>query len=212
MPLTVSLALGAGKLIYGGISSLIAGGKKHRAQQEIENLKTPTYQASKPIGDYYQTALSRYNTGAYNSPLYQMQKQNALRTQAGAISALGDKRSALAGIGKIDALTNDNLLKAGATAEQQRSQYFSQLGNAAQQKAADDKYAFNINQMMPYQKKLQLLGMKAGSAAQAQDTGISNMWGGANDIGSTYLASKGYGTYGGANNGQPLATPGSGWS
>ncbi len=192
----VAAAVGGVSLITGGIQAISGASKARKAQKALEQLQTPTYQASKPINDYYNTALSRFNTSPYNSQLYQNQQKNANAATAQGLSALQDKRSAIGGISRLSALNDKAMLNAGVAAEQQRNQEFNQLGAATAQKSADDKYGFQINRMMPYQKQLQLLGMKAGAGAAEENAGFSNIWSGLNS-GASLLSSQ----YGGKSGG-----------
>ena len=149
-----------------------------KAKKQLESLQTPTYTKSKSISDYYNQALSRYNENPYQSNLYKMQAQNIARGTAQGLSALQDRRSALSGVSGLVQSQNDSLLKAGAMAEQQKDQRFGQLGTASQAMAGEERQAFNINQMMPYQKKYDILSQKAAGGAQLMNAGLQNVFGG----------------------------------
>jgi hypothetical protein len=90
------------------------------------------------------------------------------------------------GIGGISSLIqgqNDATLKAAAAAEQQREQRFSQYGQAASAMGAEERQAFNINKMMPYEKRYNLLAMKAQGNNQMANAGLQNIYG----AGQSYL-------------------------
>lgn len=197
MPLPLLLpAITAGA---GLVQSLFGGSRARKAQRELEGMKMQTYTPNKAITDYYSQALNRYNTDPYSSTLYSMQKQNAERATTQGLSALTDRRSALAGLPGLIQNETDSKLKAAVTAEGQRDQRFAQLGQAGQAKAAEDMQAFNINQMMPYQQKANLLGQKAAGGAATMNAGLQNVFGGLSTMGQMkfqdYLLKK----YGGSS-------------
>lgn len=149
-----------------------------RAKKALENQQTPIYTPSKSISDYYNQALQRYQESPYQSNLYKMQAQNIARGTAQGLSALQDRRSALAGVSGLVQNQNDALLKATAAAEQQKDQRFGQLGAASQAMGAEERQAFNINKMLPYQNRRDILTQKASGYAQMLNAGLSNFFGG----------------------------------
>lgn len=192
MPVTLGLVtagIGGAQAIMGAIQ-----GKKTRKQ--LENLQTPQYEKSKSITDYYNQALGRYQQSPYQSNLYKMQAQNIARGTAQGIAGLQDRRSALAGIPALVQGQNDAYLKAAAAAEQQQSQNFAQLGSASQAMAGEDRQAFNINKMLPYQKKADILGQKASGYTQLMNAGLQNVYGGLS--GATMGGSMGYNPFKGS--------------
>jgi len=152
------------------------GGRK--AKKALENQQTPIYTPSKSISDYYNQALQRYQESPYQSNLYKMQAQNIARGTAQGLSALQDRRSALAGVNGLMQGQNDAMLKAVSAAEQQKDQRFGQLGSASQAMGAEERQAFNINKMLPYQNRRDILQQKAGGYAQMLNSGITNLFGG----------------------------------
>jgi hypothetical protein len=177
-----------------GIGESIAGHHKEKqAEQDIANLPSPTYTPNKGVMDYYNTALQRYNTNPYQSQQYQQGIQQGNRNTAAGLNALQDRQSAIGGISRLVALQNNNALQQGAAAENTQNQRFSQLGSAAQGAANEGRYGFQINQLMPYQQKLQLLGMKAGAGANQYNAGLQTIFGGLNNaamIGSDQFMNK----------------------
>lgn len=164
----VSVGFGAYQAISGGI-------KSHNAQKAIEKLQSPTYSPNKAIADYYQDAKTRAEAGPYNSAFYQMAEKNAGRGLATGISTLQDRRST----GNVAGLVQgeeDQLQKAGVQAENIQRQNFGQYGQATSMKAADDKYAFDINKEAPFERKYGLLAAKAGGANKTANAGISNIY------------------------------------
>ena len=164
---SVTVGLGATQAIIGGI-------KSHKAQKNLENLKTPVYTPNKAVSDYYQTALNRYNTDPYNSQYYQQAEKQAQQGLATGISALGDRRSATGNIGALVGNEQNQLQNAGVKAENLRNQEFGALGQATNMKAADDRQAFQYNEEAPYEKQYNLLEAKAGGANQMENAGLTN--------------------------------------
>ena len=164
-------ALGLGQAIIGGINT-------RKAQKQLERLQTPTYTKSQSIMDYYNKALQMYNVNPYQSNQYQADIQQGQRNQAAGIGALQNRASAVGGIARMTALSNENALNAGLNAEKEQSRRFGELGNAAQMRSAEDKMAFQYNQLAPYEKQYNLLAARAGANANTVNSGISNIFGG----------------------------------
>jgi hypothetical protein len=174
LPVTLGL-VSAG---IGGVQALIGGIKGRKARKEMENLQTPQYQMSKSITDYYNQALNRYQQSPTASNLYKMQSQNIARGTAQGLSSFQDRRSGLGGVSALIQGQNDAQLKALAASEQDQNQKFSQLGAASNAMAGEERQAFNINKMLPYQRKADLLQQKAAGNAQLMNAGLQNVYGG----------------------------------
>lgn len=172
-PLAIAQA-GAG-LVQGILGYVQA----HKAQKQLERLQTPTYTPSKSILDYYSDALNRYKVSPTSTSLYKNQQNQILRNQAAALTALGDRRSALSGINRLVAASNDASLNADVAAENLRNQKFGQLGSAAKLETAERGKEFQYNQLAPYQKKYALLAAKAAGGNQLMNAGLGNIFGGA---------------------------------
>jgi hypothetical protein len=149
----------------------------HKNQKALDALSNPMYTPNKAISDYYSAAKSRYDAGPYNSNYYQQAEKNAGRGLATGINALMDRRSA----GNIAGLVQgneDQLQKAGVQAEAMQSRNLGQLGQAAGAKAGDDRYAFDINQMMPFERKYGELSQRLQNSRALFNSGVSNLFGG----------------------------------
>lgn len=170
----IGAAIGLGQTIFGG-------NKAKKAQKQLEKMQTPTYEGSESIMDYYNKALSRYNTNPYNSQQYQYATNAASRNQAAGLGALQDRRSAVGGVSRLTALNNDAQLRAGVQAEQMQNQRFGQLGQAAGMKTQDELRQFQQNKLAPYEQKYNLLSAKAGAANQTANAGMGNIF---NSIGA----------------------------
>lgn len=174
MPVTIGLVT-AGIGAVQGVAGYF-GAKK--ARKQLEGLQSPTYTPAKSVSDYYNQALGRYQQSPYQSNLYKMQSQNIARGTAQGIAGLQDRRSALSGISGLIQGQNDAQLKALVGAEQDQNQKFSQLGSATQAMAGEERQAWNVNQMMPYERRYNLLAMKAQANNQLMNAGLQNIAGG----------------------------------
>lgn len=192
----ISIGASALQTGVGVVQSIIGGIKAKKAQKQLENLQTPRYNESSSIMDYYNKALQRYNLNPYQSAEYQHDTQMGARNQAAGISALQGRGSAVGGISRLAAQGNDLALRAGAQAEQTQNQRFGQLGQASQMKAGEDMNAFQYNEVAPYEKKYNLLSMKAGAANQTANSGMSNIYGGLGALQDYANIDKMYGTEG----------------
>jgi hypothetical protein len=181
--------LGVGQAIFGGA-------KARSAQKQLEGMVN-NYKPSESIMDFYSKALNKYNANPYQSNMYNQSMRTAGRNLTTGISALQDRRSALAGVSNLVQGANDASQNAAARAEQQQSQDLAQLGQATSMKDREDKYKFEA--------KYNLLSQKAGAASQGANAGISNLMGGIGSIQDYALINKMYGGSGGGvgSNGKP---------
>jgi hypothetical protein len=136
--------------------------------------QSPLYAGSKPISEYYQQALNRYNENPYQSQQYQMGAMQARRATAQGIGALQDRRSAIGGISRLAAGQNDAMQNLGAQAEAQRNARFGQLGGATQMKNQDLMQQFDINKMTPYNRQFGLKQLKLQAANQQYAQDVQN--------------------------------------
>lgn len=210
--LGVSTAVAAG-LTVGAAGAATAGGmaigsntRAKRRTKELEDYakQSPLYGGSKPISEYYQQALNRYNENPYQSQQYQLGAMNARRSTAQGLGALQDRRSALGGISRLELGQNAALQNLGAQAEAQRNQRFGQLGSATQMKNADLMQQFDINKMTPYNRQLALKQMKAQAANEEYSRDINNAF---SSISNTASAAMMGGNYGGGNVANVSANP-----
>lgn len=171
------LAAAAVPAVVGAFQSIFSGRKKATREMEAISANSPMYSGSKPINDYYTQALARYNENPYQSQQYQVAAKNAMRGTATGLNALGDRRSAIGGVGRLIGIQDQALDNAGVNAENQRNARFSQLAGATQMKNQDDLRKFDTNVMSPYQRKLQLATMKTQAANARFDAGLSNIAG-----------------------------------
>jgi hypothetical protein len=171
MPLGAGAIVGGVQALGGMLQGIIGSSRARRTQRELENLQTPTEQSNAAVNNLYAGA----NADPYSSSFYKMQQQNAGRATVNGLRGAQDRRGGLAIVGNLVRGQNDALLRAGATAEQQQQQ---RLAQATGFKVRDDQRLFDINKMMPYQKKFGLLAQKASGANQLANAGWKNLFGG----------------------------------
>lgn len=187
---TTDQLLGAGQLIGGLIG-------KHNNQKNLNNLANPTYTPNKAISDYYATALNRYNTSPYQSNFYQQAQKTEGRNLATGIGALQDRRSGVGNIGALVQGGDDALQKAGVQAEGMQRQDFGQLGQAANMKLGDDRFAFDVNKEAPFERKYSELSGKLQANNQMINSGIQNFASGLTGGGNTPAVGGSGSSYGG---------------
>lgn len=163
-----------GGILQMGIGLL--GGR--RARRALEGLQSPIYTPAKSISDYYTEAKQRYNQSPYASTLYNTQMQSIGRNTAQGIAGLQSRRQGIGGISSLIQGQNDATLKAAAAAEQQKDQRFGQYGQASGAMAGEERQAWNINKMMPYERRYNMLSQKAQGYNQMFNAGLSNYFGG----------------------------------
>lgn len=198
--MSAAIIIGGGTLAFGAIQAISGANKAKAAQRAIAGQKTPAYTPNKAINDYYQTALNRANAGPYNSVGYGVQKSQNQQGLGAGLAAAQDRRSGVQAAGALTQQFANNNMKAGAQAEQEGNKAFAQLGQATGAKSADDKFAYEQNQVAPYQKNLQLDYAKLGGANSLISAGLSNVGSGLNTGALGVMRNNGYG-YGGGGNG-----------
>ena len=177
MPVTIGL-VSAGIQGLSGIYQAATSGRGDAENQLNAFAKqSPLAKESKSLNDYYQEALNRYQENPYQSQAYQVGAMNARRATAQGIGALQDRRSAIGGIGRLAAGQNMAMQNLGVQAENYKQQQFNQLGQATQAKTAQDKYLFDVNQMTPYNRQLQLKQMASQAANERYNAGLQMIGG-----------------------------------
>ena len=201
MPDIASAAAAGAQGIIGGLQTIGGWLQSRKATKALEKLQSPTYKQNQSILDYYNQALSRYGVSPTDSAMYKRQQRDIDRGVSGSIAALGDRRSGQAGISSILRAANDASLDANVAAEQEKSSRFGQLGGATQMKAGEDRMAFDINEMQPFERKYNLLAMKAAGGNQTANQGISNTFGALQSFGQMGMMDDMYGKGGSSGSG-----------
>ena len=183
----------------GGLGVGIAGlsqGKKaqKRAQRSLEERaeNSPLYKPSKEISDYYQEALYRYKQSPLQSQEYLIGKGNIQGAMSSGLQALQDRRSAIGGISRLAGTGTNALRNLSAQAESRKGQDLNRLGQASSMKAGQLAQAFDINQMTPYNRQLQLEQMRAQAAGEQANAGMQ-MIGSALSNAASYGVASAYG-------------------
>jgi hypothetical protein len=197
---TAATAAATGAVVAGTAASIglgaygaIKGSKQQsNAQKRLDEQarNSPIYKPDKSIDTYYQEAMNRYKENPFQSQQYQVGAQNIQRASAQGISALQDRRSAIGGIGRLQANQMGAMQNLGAQAEASKQQRLGQLGQATQLKSGDYQRQFDINKMTPYNRQLQLEQMKAQAAGERYNAGMQMVGQGINNLG-TYAAAGG---------------------
>lgn len=177
----------------GAVQSIMGFIQAKKAEKALSKLQSPTYTPNKSIMDYYNQALSRYAVSPTESALYKRQRQNALTGTAQGVGLLQNRRAGQAGIPGLIRAQNDALLNAEVASEQQRNQRFGQLGQATGMRAGEERTAFDINQMQPFERKFNLLAAKAGAGSQIANAGLQNVYGGLSALNQYKIINKTYG-------------------
>lgn len=178
----------------GLIQSIGGAIQAKKAQKQLENLQSPAYAPNQGILDYYSKALQKYQTSPYDTLQYKTAVNNAQRGTATGLDSLRGRGGAVAGVSSLIANQDNNLLNAGVQAEKQKAQEFNILGKAAGMKAGEEKTAFNINQMQPFERQYNLLAAKASGGNKIEGAGISNIFQGLNAYDDLRMANSIYDT------------------
>jgi len=188
------LALTLGQAALGAVQAATSGRSARERELESYAKRSPLYKGSKSVDDYYQEAMNRYKENPYQSLQYQVGQKNIQRAMATGLSGLQSRGSAIGGIGRLFGAQTDALGNLGAQAESQRNQRFGQLGGATQMKTGEEYKKFDINQMTPYNRMLQLKQWKAQAAADQYNAGMQSIASGASNIAMTGISKGGFGT------------------
>lgn len=171
MPLPLLAALSLGQAALGAAQAFGSGKNAREKELDAYAKQSPLYKGSKPISEYYQQALNRANENAYQSQQYQQGALEARRATAQALGAMQGRR-VLGDISTLAERERSGLQRLGSLAESQRNARFGQLGSATQMKNADLMQQFDINQMTPYNRTLQLKQLKAQAANDRYNAGM----------------------------------------
>lgn len=193
-----AVTAGAGALA-GGISAIGSNKRRKARERELDEYaqQSPLYGGSKPISEYYQQALNRYNESPYQSLQYQIGQKNIQRATAQGLGALQDRRSGIGGISRLAAGQNDAMQNLGAQAEAQRNARFSQLGGATQMKNADLMQQFDINKQTPYNRIFGLKQLKSQAANEEYAQDKQNTFNSLSNLASVGTMASGSGGKGG---------------
>lgn len=165
MDLSSFINLGSG-LLQGGLA-ISKGAERKSAERELERMQVPMYRPNRSILDFYDEALRKYKTSPTDSAEYKMDKQNIMQGTTQGLSSLNKLRSG--DVSNIIQNQNNSLLKAAVKAEQNKRNQAGIVLNAAGQQAAELDRQYQYNQIWPFQKKYNLLALKAANSAKAEN-------------------------------------------
>ena len=190
---TIGLVAAGTAAAASGAQAIGSNKRRKARERDLDEYakQSPLYQGSKPISEYYQQALNRFQENPYQSQQYQLGAMNAQRATAQGLGALQDRRSAIGGIGRLALGQNAAMQNLGAQAEAQRNARFSQLGGATQMKNADLMQQFDINKMTPYNRQFGLKQMKSAAANQEYTQDVSNTFNALGNMASVGMMSNG---------------------
>jgi hypothetical protein len=172
MPVTIGLIAAGTQALAGAGQAAFSGRKKRERELDAFAKQSPLYKGSKSVDDYYQEAMNRYKENPYQSLQYQVGQKNIQRAMATGLSGLQSRGSAIGGIGRLFGAQTDAMANLGAQTEGQRNARFGQLGSATQMKTGEEYKKFDINQMTPYNRMLQLKQYKAQAANDRYNAGV----------------------------------------
>jgi hypothetical protein len=194
-PLLGIAAAGQGLKILGGIGQAIFGARKiKRALRDRPSYEIPAeYQQNVKLAD------KMMNMGMPREQ-YLAQMQGITRNQNFGLRALGDRRSALAGVANIVQAGNDNILQLNATDASMRNQNMragtGMKMNANYQLGMQKIAKMQWDKFNPYMVKLQQGQAMLGA-------GLQNIAGGADGASQLGMMGMAYGGGGGGNTQAP---------
>lgn len=168
-------AIGTAQAIVGAGQMLFSGRKK--AERELMGMKNPVYQRDKGITDFYQQAKNRAFENLLTNPEYLEAKRRTDEVLATGMQGLQDRRSGVAGVSRLVGLGTQAGNQQVATAQRESNRRFSELGSATQAMASENRRAFDINVMQPFQREDMLRRQRLAAANARFDAGLQNIGG-----------------------------------
>lgn len=162
----IPAAIAATTATASAVSSGVKGSRAKKIERRLEGMQSPIYTPNKSILDYYDIAKQKYNTNITDTAEYKLQNQSIKQGTVQGLSSLNKLRS-----GNVSGLIqnqNNSLLKAAVVGEQDKKRQFNVLGQATGMKSAEESKAFNMNELAPFERKYNLLAMKAASLRKGQ--------------------------------------------
>lgn len=163
--------MGYGNIFSGLIQAVMgidAGSKARDAESELENMQVPSYRRNQSILDFYDEALRKYKVHPTETAEYKLGKQQINQGTIQGLKEGQNRRSGMAIIPSLISGQNNSLLKLAAKAEQDKSRQASIVSSAAGPAMAEHDREYQYNQIWPFQKKYNLLAMKAANLSKRQ--------------------------------------------
>lgn len=195
MALPLGAILGVGQALFGGIGAANAAADARREQRILEKraATSPLQKESPELAQFYKQAESRYQENPFTTQYYTESVKQADRAAANALGAMQTRGAALGSVGRINQVSADARNRAIAGAVQNKNAQFSQYGQAAQARAAEQNRLFNVNQQAPYERMLQLQQLKAQAANDRYSAGMSTIAQGLGNLAQYGIAKEMYG-------------------
>jgi hypothetical protein len=171
--LGAALAIGQG--LYGAYNAIKSSQQANDYQAKMERMarESPIQKESPELANYYQQVSNRYNENPFTNPYYLERIKQGNRASANAIGQAQTRGAAVGMIGKINQGLMDNSNRGIAEVMQNKDAQLSQLGNAAQMRRSERSQLFDINEMTPYNRMLQLQQLKTQAANDRSNAGLS---------------------------------------
>jgi hypothetical protein len=195
-PLVLAGIAAGTQALIGGAQALSSGAKDREKELDQYAKKSPLYQGSKGIESYYKEALNRYQESPYQSAAFQQATKAAQRASASGLRAYQDRKGALGVAGRLAGIEGDLIGRAIGAAETNKNQRFGQLGQAAQMQQGEERFKFDVNQMTPYNRNLQLRQFKAQAANDRRNAGLQMVGNALGNFATSAMYSDGIGNSG----------------
>lgn len=186
----IGTALAVGQGLLGAYNAIKSGNQARENEAKMERMarQSPLLTQSPELANYYQESLNRYNENPFATPYYLESIKQANRGAANAIGAMQSRGAAVGSIGRINQGLMDNSNRAIGNVMQNKNQQFSQLGSATQMRKSERDQMFDINQMTPYNRMLQLQQLKTQAANDRYNAGLSMVAQGVGNLGQLNIA------------------------
>ena len=170
-------AFGVGQGLVGLGQSLFSG--RRRAERDLMAMRDPMYQRDSGVMDFYQQTKNRAFENLLTNPEYLEAKRNADRMVATGMQGLQDRRSGVAGVSRLVGLGTDAANQGVVRAQQEQNRRFRELAGATQMKAGENRRAFDINVMRPFERRERINLQRLAAANARFDAGLQNIGGAA---------------------------------
>jgi len=169
------VALSLGQMALGGINALKARGEANDYESRMEKMarRSPLQTESPEIANYYGESLNRYRQNPFTTPYYLEMMKQAERQGVNQISQAQGRGAAIGLIPKINQGILDAKNRGIVGALANKNTEFNQLGSATQMRKNERDQLFDINQMTPYNRVLQLQQLKTQAANDRFNAGLS---------------------------------------
>lgn len=190
----IGTALAIGQGLYGIYNAAKASNEANDYQAKMERMarQSPIQKESPELAEYYQQVSSRYKQNPFSDPYYLERIKQANRASANMLGQAQTRGAALALIPKINQGLMDASNRGISDVMQNKDRQLAQLGSAAQMRKSEQNQLFDINQMTPYNRVLQLQQLKTQAANDRYNAGLSMAAQGFGNLAQLGIADKMY--------------------